>query len=199
MDSTPAKSSIIVIDGLWGCGKTTLALRLAQRLGAVPLIFDDYREHLFDSGSFEHDKDHPELNRRSLNQLLSDLALILKSRRLAVVEWDFERELVQERLAEFGANHFASFVTLHLHADVKTRIRRALMRLWRRERHQVHVGRYARIRKVVGLLLPARWIPGPRDKVLMNLGGVVIKQEMRQFGDEEYAHLCAQVARALEK
>jgi len=90
--------------------------------------------------------------------------------------------MYEQSLKEIGHRFRAHFVVLHLHAPIKVRILRALRRLLRGERHNVHVAPYARSRKVVGLLLPEKWIPGLRDKPELNIGRV-IRLDATDFGN----------------
>jgi len=64
---------IVVIDGLWGCGKTTLAKSLSKTMGARCFVHDEYREILVDSGKYQGSKDSPELDQLSHANMMGDL------------------------------------------------------------------------------------------------------------------------------
>ncbi len=194
-----ASKKIILVDGLWGCGKTTLAKKLAAHFACPLLIFDEYRERLFDGGTFSEGKNHPTLNLLCKDEFLKDIALHLISKDLLIIEWDFEQLLLEKELQDFAKKDDLTFVIVHLFADVKVRIKRALGRLLKEERHQVHVGAYPKLRKLIGLALPRDWVPGPRDKKPFNVSGTLIRQSMDHFGASEFKTLCSSISAVLAK
>ena len=125
--------NIIIVDGLWGCGKTTLAKQLAKKFGCPLLVFDEYRERIFDSGSFPYDKNHPDLNKLCKEAFIKDLNSHLSHQNLVLLEWDFEQDFLEQDLRDTANKFSARTIVVHLFADIKTRLRRALARLKKNE------------------------------------------------------------------
>ena len=131
-------TSLIIVNGHPGSGKTTLATCLADELG-IPCITKD----LFKEALYEHALPADREASRDLGRLAYDLAFtaveaVLASRTSAILEAPLHRRFSQARVERIAAEHRASVIQVLLTADADVLEARYVARRATVGRHEGH-------------------------------------------------------------
>lgn len=139
----PQHAQLIMVGGLMGVGKSTLATLLCDALGAVPLNSDALRKRLAGLGTtqpvpaaYGADIYSAEWNRRTYAALLDDAQRALASGRSVVLDASFSRQAQRLAAVEIGQARGADIWFIEAVCPEEV----ALERLARRWRQRVTVG-----------------------------------------------------------
>lgn len=133
---TRSNPVLIVMAGLVGSGKTTLANALAQRLGAVHISSDVTRKRLAGIGENEHRYDEPatglyspEFNRRTYDALFSQAKDMLKDGVAVILDAAFLRQAEREQAARIAREFSADYLVAECRLSPELTQKRLLQRL----------------------------------------------------------------------
>jgi predicted kinase len=133
---TRRRPLLIVMVGLVGSGKTTLANSLAQRLGSNHISSDVTRKRLSGIPETEHCYDEPasgiyspEFNRRTYDAILSQAAEVLKDRGSAILDAAFLRQSERERACTMARELAANCLIVECRITPELTQKRLLQRL----------------------------------------------------------------------
>jgi len=133
---TRRKPLLIVMVGLVGSGKTTLADALAQRLGAVHISSDVTRKRLAGIPETEHRYDEPasgiyspEFNRRTYEAIFTQVAEVLKDGTPAILDAAFLRQRERERAVRMAGELGADYLVVECRLSPELTQKRLLQRL----------------------------------------------------------------------
>ncbi len=130
--------SLVVVTGLPGTGKTTIAERLGERLSVPVIRKDAFKEILFDRLGWS-DEDWSDLLDVACYDMLWALCdSELKAGRVIIVESNFEPEEHTARIAEFGNQYQARLIEVHCRTDRNVLVERFKERVESGERHPGH-------------------------------------------------------------
>jgi predicted kinase len=124
---TPASKGLLVIGGLSGTGKSTVAAAIADRLGAVPgarvLESDRIRKRLYRvraESRLPPQSYRPEVSERVYATLAREARAVLNTGHFVVVDAVFERSACRERIERAARDAKAPFIGIWLHASPQT-------------------------------------------------------------------------------
>ena len=130
--------ALVVVTGLPGTGKTTIAERLGERLSLPVIRKDRFKEILFDRLGWS-DEDWSELLDTACYDMLWALCdTELKAGREIIVESNFEPEEHTTRIAEFGRQYQAKLIEVHCRTERHVLVERFKERVESGERHPGH-------------------------------------------------------------
>lgn len=194
--------SLIVVNGMWGSGKTTLARRLAADLKLPLLCRDGLKEVLYDSLGPEGDIAQ-RLGPASYELLFYLCERLLMAGTSHLLESNFSSTLAPPRFIALQGKYRARLVQLHLRAPLEVLIERSLARLRSGERHAVHY-KERELLEVSGED-PVSWLrQNPRllpslDDQPMPLPGPLIPLETTDFSKLDYDAVLQRVSELLEE
>ncbi len=129
---------LIVVSGLPGTGKTTLARRISRSFD-IPLISkDNIKERLFDELGTKDLAWSRKLGKASINILFHLIMVQLSARKSVIAESNFKQGISCQSLKEIINKHPCDVIQLHCITDSKILFKRFLMRTDTKERHQGH-------------------------------------------------------------
>ncbi len=114
---------LLITHGLSGCGKSSVALQLLERTGAVRLRSDVERKRLFGLGALERsaaralDVYTPEATRRTFERLAEIARLALRAGWPVIVDAAFLRRGERQAFKALAAELGVPFAILHCHAS----------------------------------------------------------------------------------
>ena len=130
--------ALILINGLYAAGKTTLSHWLAEELRAPLFSKDQFKERLYELDP-PLDRDHS----RRLGITAYDLAFaavesVLAAGQIAILEGPLRPEFEQDRVDAIVTRHAAAPIQLFLDADRDLLVQRYLARRGEEGRHPAH-------------------------------------------------------------
>lgn len=171
-------TSILVVNGLPGVGKTTAATALAQRLNWPLMTKDMFKESLFDSLGWSDRAWSRRLSRASMDLLFMWLERELIAQRSCVIESNFECDRDTPRFASLFERYPARCVQVHVVCDGPTLWQRHQQRGASGSRHPGHhegaVAQELRERLLLGREAP------------LQLPGVYIEMDTTAFENIDY-------------
>jgi predicted kinase len=130
--------ALVVVTGLPGTGKTTIAERLGDRLSFPVLRKDAFKEILFDRLGWSDEDWSDLLDEACYDMLWSLCDTELRAGRTIIVESNFEPEVHAARIAELGQQHQARLIEVHCRTDRPVLVERFKERVESGERHPGH-------------------------------------------------------------
>ena len=130
---SPTVPTLVVVSGPAGCGKTTLAHRLATALGCPAICRDEIKEGMARSAPNFAPEPGDELTRRTLSVFFDVLRLLLESGVTVVAEAAFQDHVWRPNLAPLAA--VAEFRVVQCHTDPATARRRIAEHAVTRQAH----------------------------------------------------------------
>lgn len=134
--------TLILVNGMPGTGKTTLARRLAQDLALKDIGKDDIKEFLFDKlGAGDREWSRC-LGVAASRMLYEATDALLGADESCIVESAFYAEFARDELRAITLRHDAQIVEVHLTTPAAIRMARFKDRLERGARHPGHVDQF---------------------------------------------------------
>lgn len=127
---------LVIVGGAPGSGKTTLALRLGDRLRLPVFSKDGFKETLYDTLGVEGAAGSAELGRAAIALLAVAAECVLSAGASVVIEANFWRGVSEATLTPLLDQ--ARGLVLHCDGDAETIVRRYRDRAARGERHPGH-------------------------------------------------------------
>lgn len=180
-------AKLIVLQGMSGTGKTTLARRLAQDLAVPCLPKDSIKEFLFDTLGLRGQEWTQTLGRAAARMLYDATEEVLLSGNNLIIENTFPNKYAQKEIQLVLQNSNAKALEIFCFTDDKTRLERVRNRLHSGRRHKGHAEQdeaYLQAEE-------AKQIPGNRLSEL-NVG-TLIKFDTTFVTDQAYARLLEQI------
>ncbi|MDP9336870.1 MAG: ATP-binding protein, partial [Actinomycetota bacterium] len=115
-------STLVVVSGPAGCGKTTLAHRLARALACPAICRDEIKEGMARTANDYLPEAGDELARRTLSTFFDVLRLLVERGTTVVAEAAFQDHVWTPNLAPLAA--FSEFRVVQCHTDPATASRR---------------------------------------------------------------------------
>ena len=133
---TRGKPLLVVMVGLTGSGKTTLANSLAQRLGVMHISSDVTRKRLAGIPATEHRYDEPasgiyspEFNRKTYDAVFAQAADLLKNGASVILDAAFLKQPERARAATMAQEHGAGYLVVECRITPELTQKRLLQRL----------------------------------------------------------------------
>lgn len=136
--SNADRPALVVVTGLPGTGKTTIAEALGDRRSIPVIRKDAFKEILFDRLGWS-DEDWSELLDEACYDMMWALGETeLKAGRTIILESDFEPPVHAARIADLGQQHDALLIEVHCRTDRPVLVERFKERVKSGERHPGH-------------------------------------------------------------
>ncbi len=132
-----SRAELVVVSGVPASGKTTLARRIAQELGAPLLTKDAFKEGLFDTLGYSDATYSARLSTASYEMLFINLGALVESNTSCVVEANFKRGVHEARLLPLLVQTQA--VLVHVFANEEVIKQRHQARVENHLRHPGHL------------------------------------------------------------
>ena len=177
---------LVIITGLPCTGKTTLAVKLSQRLG-FPLVHKDgIKEILFDTLGW-HDREWSRRLGGATYELQYYFIEILLARGLSLIaESNFDPQYAGQRLADLSRRHNAATVQVLCKTDGHVLLERFRARASSQERHPGHVDADT-VDELAPRLLTGRITP-------LDLPGPLIEVDTTNFATVDYEDLAVRLS-----
>jgi len=134
-----SKTSLIIITGLPGTGKTTLGKKLAEELCLPFICRDDFKEIIFDNLGWKNREWSKKIGRSSYDLLYHITESLLKAKKSLIIETNFNPKFANQQLLALKKKYdFAPF-QIRCITDGKILFERFKKRANSDERHPGHM------------------------------------------------------------
>ena len=140
---------LIVIGGLWGTGKTTLARQLGNRFGLPVVSHDCIKESLFDVSGLGPFKYCLSFDYKAYRQQFKKAEEILNNQSTVILEAMFDSRVATRLIQGLIQKHNLKVAQFFLVADKKTRFDRCMTRSQSSQRHRMHADNRGGIRSIL--------------------------------------------------
>ncbi len=180
------RPKLILVNGIPGTGKSTLAARLKEDIG-LPLMGKDMLKEFFYDTLGVNDREESRMLGKAVMEMLYVLAEnYLATGRSLMIECAFFAEFARPRFEDIVSKYPADTLELYCRTDAATRRRRFQERYDSGNRHQGH-------QDGTDVALLRDTDPEPFDTYPPLEISRVITVDTTHFGDDEYADLVKEV------
>lgn len=183
------QTTVVIVTGQPGSGKTTLARRLGADLGLPAVHKDAIKELLFDTLGWSDRAWSRRLGLASIRLLFQSVATQLAAGRSVVAECNFAPQYATEDFRALQRQYGCVFCQVYCFAETETVVRRFLERAGTAERHPGHV-ELANREEFEASLRAGGCDPLPLD-------GPLIRVDTTDFAAVHYDAILARVRAAL--
>jgi len=134
------KTTLIIISGLPGVGKTTLAKKIADELGFVMISMDAIKEVMWDTMGHKFELEfHNKFGKTAFKLLFHFMELSLSKGASLVIEAHFHPEWNNERFNKLKEKYNLNLIQIHCDCETETLRKRVKERIGKDSYHKGHI------------------------------------------------------------